>query len=419
MEERRTDGAGRWRSGVPASSSGVSTAPQGGSEAPTRLAFWRHQYDPTDNALKERIFPDAKAKLNLDFAFQVQRDADYKTTTLPQLASGGGPDLFEATEAFRLKFTRVGVYAPLDYTPWGGKARWEAYWQQGVVDASRVDGQDNTVPVERTAIPNNLFVNGAHAQRGGIDGDIAKFQQTPIAWAGLGPRAAKMTKKDANGNITRDGSVIQHGYGADRTYSFWEPYFLQAGGKFLSPDGRKSLLDSDQDVAAMQNLYNYVFKDGASLLWPQDKESDSAKLPKEETSSTAGMSQWAYGTMKQLAPDKFATFRSLLAPQVDPTRPQYESGPGWSYGVLAKSKNQAAAFKFLHFMVDRHGSELFDGGIVAPVQGWTEKYAGFAKLPDAAVWKQMRTRRCRASARRSRFSPRSSAPRGSGRPSRR
>jgi len=26
---------------------------------------------------------------------------------------------------------------------------------------------------------------------------------------------------------------------------------------------------------------------------------------------------------------------------------------------------------------------------VAPVQGWTEKYAGFAKLPDAAVWKKM------------------------------
>jgi len=26
---------------------------------------------------------------------------------------------------------------------------------------------------------------------------------------------------------------------------------------------------------------------------------------------------------------------------------------------------------------------------VAPVKGWTEKYAGFAKLPDAAVWKKM------------------------------
>ncbi len=374
---------------VPAKGSSASTTPQGDSGAPIKLVFWRHQYDPTDKVLKEIIFPDAKAKFNLDFDFQVQRDADYKTTMLPQLASGGGPDIFEATEAFRLKFTKAGVYAPFDYTPWGGKAQWEDYWQQGVVDALRVGGQDNTVPVEWTAIPNNLFVNSAHAQQAGIDGDIPKYQQTPIAWADLGPWAAKMTKKDANGNITRDGFMIQHGYGADRTYSFWEPYFLQAGGKLLSPDGKKSLLDSDQGVAAMQNLYNYVFKDGASMLRPQDKESGSAKLPKEETSSTAGMSQWAYGTMKQLAPDKFANFRSLLAPQVDPAKPQYESGPGWSYGVLAKSKNQTAAFKFLHFMVDQHGSDLFDGGIVAPVKGWTEKYAGFAKLPDAAVWKKM------------------------------
>ncbi len=62
---------------VSASSSGASTAPQSGGGAPTKLVFWRHQYDPTDKVLKEIIFPDARAKLNLEFDFQVQRDADY------------------------------------------------------------------------------------------------------------------------------------------------------------------------------------------------------------------------------------------------------------------------------------------------------------------------------------------------------
>ena len=373
----------------PASGAAASTAPQASGGAPTKLVFWRHQYEPTDKALREIIFPSAKAQLNIEFDFQVQRDADYKTTMLPQLASGGGPDIFEATDAFRIKFSKAGVYAPLDYGPWGGKAGWERYWQQGVVEALRVDGKDFTVPIEWTAIPVNLFVNSTHAQQVGLDGDIAKYQQTPITWADLGPWAAKMTTKDASGNITRDGFLIQHGYGADRTYAFWEPYFLQAGGKLLSEDGKTSTLDTAPGIAAMQNLSDYVFKHGASMLRPQDKESGSAKMPKEETSSTTAMSQWAYGTFKQLAPDKWQTIRSLLAPQIDPAKPLYDSGPGWSYGVLAKSKNQAVAFKFLQFMVEKHGSDLFDGGIVAPIQGWTDKYAGFAKLPDAAVWKKL------------------------------
>lgn len=375
----------------PASSAAASGTPQAATGgAPTKLVFWKHQYEPTDKVYRDIIFPDAKAKLNIEFDFQVQRDADYKTTMLPQIASGGGPDIFEATEGFRFKFSTAGVYAPIDYGPWGGKAQWESYWQQGVVEALRVNGQDFTVPIEWTAIPSDLFVNGTDAQQAGIGGDIAKYQQTPISWAALGPWAAKMTKKDANGNITRDGYMIQHGYGPDRTYAFWEPYFLQAGGKLLSADGKTSTLNTDQGIAAMQNLYNYVFKDGASMLRPQDVESGSAKLPKDATSSTTAMSTWAYATFKQLAPDTWQNIRAVLAPQVDPTKPQYESGPGWSYGVLAKSKSQAVAFKFLHLLVDQHGSDLFDGGgIVIPVQGWTTKYAGFAKLPDAAVWKKM------------------------------
>jgi ABC-type glycerol-3-phosphate transport system substrate-binding protein len=359
------------------------------SGAPVKLTFWRHQYDPTDKMYKETIFPDVKTKLGIDVDYQVQRDDDYKTKMLPQLASGTGPDIFEATESFRLKFAKGGVYAPVDYGPWGGKDKWDSFWQQGVIDALKIDGKDFNVPLEWSAIPVNYFVNGKDADEAGIGGDLAKYQQTPITWADLGPWAAKMTKKDANGQITRDGFMIQHGYGPDRTYAFWEPYFLQAGGKLVSDDGKKSLLNSDQGVAAMQNLYDYIFKYSASMLRPQDKESGSAKLPKDETSSTTAMSQWAYGTFKQLAPDSWQNIKSLLAPQVNPSKPIYYSGPGWTAGVFAKSSQRDAAFKLLQYVADQHGSDLFDSGIVTPVVGWTEKYTGLQKLPDAAVWTKL------------------------------
>jgi ABC-type glycerol-3-phosphate transport system substrate-binding protein len=356
---------------------------------PIKLVFWRHQYDPTDKVFREIIFPDAREKLNLEFDYQIQRDDDYKTKMLPQLASGTGPDIFEATEAFRFKFARSGVYALVDYTPWGGKEKWESFWQKGVIEALRIDGRDFNVPLEWGAIPSCLFVNEAHAKEAGIGNDLPKYQQVPIVWAELGPWAAKMTARDSNGQIIRDGFMIQHGYGPDRTFAFWEPYFRQAGGKMLSDDGKTSLLNTEPGIAAMQNLYDYVYKYGASRLRPQDRESGSAKLPKEETSSTIALAQWAYGTFKQLAPQSWQTIRALLAPQVDPKKPQYYSGPGWSYGVYARSSHRAEAFRFLYFAAAQHGSDLFDGGIVAPVAGWTEKYPGFKQLPDAAVWLKM------------------------------
>jgi ABC-type glycerol-3-phosphate transport system substrate-binding protein len=379
---------------APPAAAGATAAPAASAPkpaaggAPVKLTFWRHQYDPTDKAYKEIIFPDVLSKLNIDVDYQVQRDDDYKTKMLPQLASGTGPDIFEATESFRLKFGKAGVYAPVDYSAWGGKEKWDGFWQAGVVDALRIDGKDFNVPLEWGAIPINLFVNGAHAEAAGIGGDIAKYQQTPITWADLGPWAAKMSQKDGSGKITRDGFMIQHGYGPDRSYAFWEPFFLQSGGKLISDDGKTSLLNSEQGVAAMQNLVDYLAK-GASMLRPQDKESGSAKLAKEETSSTTAMSQWAYGTFKQLNPDKWQNIKSLLAPQINPQKPLYFSGPGWTAGVFAKSPQIGPAFKLLQFIAETHGSDLFDSGIVTPVVGWTEKYPGLQKLPDAAVWTKL------------------------------
>ncbi|MFN8633718.1 MAG: hypothetical protein U0893_07695 [Chloroflexota bacterium] len=374
---------------APPTTAAAGAAKPSNGAPPTKIVYWRHQYDPTDKAYKEIVFPSAKEKLNIEFDYQVQRDDDYKTKMLPQIASGTGPDIFEATDTFLLKFAKAGVYAPVDYTPWGGKDGWEKFWEKGIVDAIRIGGQDFSIPMEWTAIPVNLFVNGKDAEAAGIGADIAKYQQTPITWAELGPWAAKMTKKDANGQITRDGFMIQHGYGPDRLFAFWEPYFRQAGGKMVSDDGKTSLLNSEQGVAAMQNLYDYVFKYGASMLRPQDKESGSAKLPKGETSSTTGMSQWAYGTFKQLAPDSWQNIKNLLAPQINPQKPLYFSGPGWSYGVFSKSQVKEASFRFLHFAADTHGSDLFDSGILPPVAGWADKFPALKKLPEAEVWSKM------------------------------
>lgn len=367
---------------------GAGGGPNVRSRSPVTLSFWRHQYAPTDKVYKEVIIPAAKKRLNITIDYQVQQDQYYRTQMLPQVATGGGPDVFELALDSLVKFARSGVVEKVDYGAWGGKQKWGTFWQKGVLDVLRVDGNDYYVPLEWGGIPSSLFVNQANAEEAGIGADVEKFQKTPISWQQLGEWAAKMTKRDAQGNVTRDGFAIQSGYGAARTYTYWQPYFLQAGGTFVSANGKRSLLDSKPGIAAMSNIHDYAYRYGASQLRPTNKESGSALLPEGKTASTISLGIWAYGTFQQLLPDGWKDIRALLAPQVDPSKPKYYTGPGWSQAVNAKSANKNAAFEFLHFVAEEHGADLFASGIVTPIAGWTTKYK-FGDLPDHDVWQKM------------------------------
>ena len=71
---------------------------------------------------------------------------------------------------------------------------------------------------------------------------------------------------------------------------------------------------------------------------------------------------------------------TIYWPTAEPFRLQVVSAQRTPGGYWYAANNFAAA---------EHGSDLFDGGIVAPVVGWTEKYAGLKKLSDADVWTKL------------------------------
>lgn len=380
---------------APTSAAQPTAAPAAQGNAATsgqqvKLTWWRHQYDPTDKTYKETVFPAVQKDLGVTFDFQVQRDDDYRAKMLPQLATGGGPDIFEAGEDFRYKFSTSGVFAPIDDSAWGGQDQWNGFWAPGIIKALQVDGKDYVVPLEWTAFPDNYFARQDDAKAAGIpDSDFDKYQKTPITWDELPAWTAKMTVKDSQGRITRDGFMIQHGYGPARTFSFFQEHFMQLGGQMLSSDGKTSTLNSDQGVAVLQYLYDLVYKSGSSMLRPQSKESGSGVLPKNQTASTTSLGFWAYPTFQQLDAQNWKNIRCLLTPQAHPDKPLYLSGPGWSTGVNSRSSQVPLAFKVLHYIATNFGSQLFDGGIVTPVKDWTSKYPGVKKLPDADAWAKL------------------------------
>lgn len=358
----------------------------------TKLVWWRHQYDPTDQVYQKTVFPALQDKFGVSIDFQVQRDDDYRAKMLPQLATGGGPDIFEAGEDFRFKFSTSGVFAAVDSSAWGGQQGWNDFWAPGIIKALQVNGKDYVVPLEWTAFPENYFVSENAAKQAGIPaGDFDTYQKTAITWDALPGWAAKMTVKDSQGRITRDGYMIQHGYGPARTYCFFHEHFMQLGGQVLSADGKTSLLNSAQGVAVLQYLYDLVYKSQASMLRPQSKESGSGVLPKNQTASTTCLGFWAYPTFQQLDPQGWKNIRNLLPPQAHPEKPLYLSGPGWSTGVNSRSQQTSLAFKVLQYIAATFGSQLFDGGIVTPVKDWPTMYPGVKKLPDADTWIKLAT----------------------------
>ncbi len=357
-----------------------------------KLVWYQHQYDPTDNVYRKTVFPALQQQFGVTFDFQVQRDDDYRAKVLPQIATGGGPDIFELGEDFRYKFSQAGILAPVDYTPWGSQQAYEDFWAPGITKALQVNGKDYALPTGWGAIPENYFVRQDDAMAAGIPvSDIEKYQKTPITWQDLPEWTAKMTVKDSQGRITRDGFMIQHGYGPARTYVFFKEHFLELGGKVLSDDGKTSLINSDQGVAVMQYLYDLVYKYGSSVLRPQSNESGSGVLPKNGTASTIGLGAWAYPTFQSLDPQNWKTIRNLLTPQVNPQKPLYLTGPGWNHAVNARSKQVALGFKILHYIWANYGSTFADAGAFVPIKDWMTKYPAVKQLPDADVWIKLAT----------------------------
>jgi len=357
-----------------------------------KLVWYQHQYDPTDNVYRKTVFPAIQKQFGVTFDFQVQRDADYRAKVLPQIATGGGPDIFELGEDFRYKFSQAGILAPIDYSPWGSQQKYADFWSTGIAKALQVNGKDYALPTGWGAFPENYFVRQDDAVAGGIPAsDIEKYQKTPITWQDLPEWTAKMTVKDSQGRITRDGFMIQHGYGAARTYVFFKEHFLELGGKVLSDDGKTSLINSDQGIAVMQYLYDLVFKYQSSMLRPQSNESGSGVLPKNGTASTIGLGAWAYPTFQSLDPKNWQTTRNLLTPQVDPTKPLYLTGPGWNHAVNAHSQQISLGFKILQHIWSTYGSTFADAGAFVPIKDWMTTYPAVKKLPDSDAWVKLAT----------------------------
>ncbi|MFD0677599.1 MULTISPECIES: ABC transporter substrate-binding protein [unclassified Paenibacillus] len=235
---------------------------ENGSKEPVKLTFW---FPGADKANDEYFNNAAKEFEKLHPNVQIE------TTVLPSAAedidtklnaaklSGTMPDIFSAYLAFMGSRGAKGDFAPLDayISKWDEKA--------DVMESAMTAGkyQDKTLGLGFFPAPEILTYRKDYFQEAGLDPN-----KPPATWEELASYAEKLTKKDANGNVTRAGFDIPY-TSAD---VFVEPFLRQNGAKLIDEqqsvpvlndskaiEGLKFLVDLDSKKVSIP--YNYQKKD--------------------------------------------------------------------------------------------------------------------------------------------------------------
>ncbi|MEP4770354.1 MAG: extracellular solute-binding protein [Roseibium sp.] len=76
----------------------------------------------------------------------------------------------------------------------------------------------------------------------------------PDTWDEVVEASKKMTKRDANGNVERWG----YGFGTSNVVAWLMPLYWQAGGEFMTEDGKTATIDNDAMRTALTYMHDMV-----------------------------------------------------------------------------------------------------------------------------------------------------------------
>ncbi|MEV1168754.1 sugar ABC transporter substrate-binding protein [Nonomuraea sp. NPDC049784] len=181
-----------------------------------------------------------KANPNVDVVVETAPFDQYFTKLQTSIAGGTAPDTFELN--YENFVTYAGAGSLLDLATVAGDGDTSVYAQESL-NAFKHDGKQYALPASFSTVV--LFYNKDLFDKAGVAPPTADW-----TWADEQAAAAKLTDKKKG--VFGDFQPVQ----------FFEFYktLKQAGGEFLSADGKKSAFDSPQGVKAATWLVSKVGK---------------------------------------------------------------------------------------------------------------------------------------------------------------
>lgn len=352
------------------------------------LIAWRSQPPPSvagkmplvwvsdDNPLrKAQIARFESAHPTLDLKLDSANNALEKT--IVQSLAGVGPDVFDCGSAAQLSaYVKSGV--AMDITDVLKKDGIDVATQTftGCHGPAILDGHVYGVPT-------NISADGIWFHKDIFREEGVPFPKGPYTWPDFLKLAEKMTKKDANGRITRYGLLFEW-YG-------WQNFLYAYGGRVFSPDGKTCTLDAPNAIAAIQLMGDLIWKYHVS-----PSPSEEAAMATNGGWGSGGITYFGSkrGAMALGGRWWLATLGSYNLDLGVAVTPTGNSNDTYGYGratlVNKNAKNLKGAIEFLKYLA----GPTYNGLINEQKDGVCafEQYAKFPQRSEADTWLQLAKR---------------------------
>ncbi|NPV49008.1 MAG: ABC transporter substrate-binding protein [Armatimonadetes bacterium] len=173
----------------------------------------------------------------------VGNDEQVQQKILTMIAAGTVPDVVHVDTMFINQLAPTGVLLPLDDMP-GAKELFDAIWP-GAMAPLIIDGKTWAVPIRANSV--QYYYNKDMAKEAGLDPETP-----PVYLSDLTEWAAKMTKKDATGQVECFGYDYKFSNkNASWTLHAWYPLIWGYKGRVLDDNGRAAF-NGDAGIKALQ-----------------------------------------------------------------------------------------------------------------------------------------------------------------------
>ncbi len=338
----------------------------------TKVTFWTQAYG--DSAVWQKDYLEAfgtqfKEESGVDTEFQIVPWASAAQTWLTVAQGGAAPDAADMYWLYSNAAIGGGKFGPQP------------------MDAYKADlWPDLTTRYTESALTDGIWNNKLYGivWRGDIRPMIYRtdlleaegIKAPPDNWDDITNMAKQLTKRDSNGNVTQWGFV----FGNAQPLQQMLQYVWQAGGEFMTADGKTATIDTPEVRQAIQWMYDLIWTH--KVVSPELMETSYVVTEQFDAGKIAIVGSASNTTGRDLDRDfpdldgKWAMAKPTMGPK---SRASY-FGAGY-FGPLYGNNNLEASARWIEFLTrDENMQKMIEyTGYVTPNKSvmaskyWTDR----------------------------------------------
>ncbi len=349
---------------------------------PVELTIWTHE-DQNRTELEQRLIKEFQAdNPNVSVNYVTYPSGKIKDILVAGFAANQGPDIFNIEINDEYPFVINGRVAPVDVEAAGFKDQKElvASYLDKMLDPVIMDGKVYGLPLELTNWC--VYLNKKIFRDAGLDPE----KDAPKTWEDISAVSKKIAIHDGE-IITRRGFDFRYPY----YLISWVPMVEQLGGKLVSDDGKKAIINDEAWLKALSYMRDFG-PSGDNLGSPTYT---AARKVFDNNNNEIAMSLSGLYQEQRMAssnPDFFNSEDWMVIPypqwkNTDKKVPCHYYGHYYMVNAQKSDAQKKVAWKLLGYMLSHSEDYLKNVAIVQPTRALFESET-FKNMPYSDVFKK-------------------------------